>query len=308
MYGGTSTVINDKIYCSGGTAHTNNDIYCYDLTLDQWSTLPPPPIKWFSLGQIKEKLVTVGGQDIASGKGSKKSERNNEGCTYDERQQKWKRTIPPLPTARNSPRVLSLQSALIVAGGYTLSSCCTGVVEIFKHETSHSQWYIADPLPADATAISIVAIGETCYVLGALECPSYLNQAYFASINDLLHNAVPANQISTNSHGSDTNRQSVWNALPNTPTYRPAAAVLAGNLLAIGGNETSDWGSADNKEVYIYSPSTNSWIYISDLPAPRSRAVVAPLSSTEPEVLVIGGRSGGSKVNSVYKGTLCLKV
>jgi N-acetylneuraminic acid mutarotase len=78
--------------------------------------------------------------------------------------------------------------------------------------------------------------------------------------------------------------------------------VLAGNLLAIGGFETSE--GADMKEVYMYSPSTNSWIYISDLPAPRSRTAVAVLSSTE--VLVIGGWDGGDRVNTVYKGTLHL--
>ena len=53
----------------------------------------------------------------------------------------------------------------------------------------------------------------------------------------------------------------------------------------------------------MYSPSTNSWIYISDLPAPRSYTAVAVLSSTE--VLVIGGWDDG-RVNTVYKGTLTL--
>ena len=53
----------------------------------------------------------------------------------------------------------------------------------------------------------------------------------------------------------------------------------------------------------MYSPSTNSWIYISDLPAPRSSTAVAVLSSTE--LLVIGGYDGG-RVNTVYKGTLTL--
>ena len=90
--------------------------------------------------------------------------------------------------------------------------------------------------------------------------------------------------------------------LLNTPTYGPAAAVLAGNLIAIGGGKTSE-GGADMKEVYMYSPSTNSWIYISDLPAPRSCTAAAVLSSRE--VLVIGGRNGG-RVNTVYKGTLAL--
>ena len=118
------------------------------------------------------------------------------------------------------------------------------------------------------------------------------------------YNAVSANQTTLNG-SSDT--QSAWKTLPNTPTYEPAAAMLAGNLLAIGGNETSD-GGTDRKEVYMYSPSTNTWIYISDLPAPRSDTSVAILSSTE--IFVIGGLSmcNGVCVNTVYKGTLHLKL
>ena len=53
----------------------------------------------------------------------------------------------------------------------------------------------------------------------------------------------------------------------------------------------------------VYSPSANSWIYISDLPAPRSLSGVAILSSTE--ILVIGGWCGG-RINTVHKGTLVL--
>ena len=81
--------------------------------------------------------------------------------------------------------------------------------------------------------------------------------------------------------------------------------MLAGKLLAIGGKETAK-GGADMKEVYMYSPSTNSWIYFSDLPEPRSSAAVAVLSSTE--ILVIGGwswnSSGRYRVNTVYKGKI----
>ena len=203
-------------------------------------------------------------------------------------------------TARWSPGVLSLQSALVVAGGVT-SSPYTAAVEIFKRDTS--QWHRADPLPTACCNISPVAIGNTCYALGGFN-RAQLNQALYVSVDDLLGNAVPANQT-THSGSSDT--QSAWKTLPNTPTSEPAAAVLAGNLLAIGGEEISSasrLGGAYMKEVYMYSPSTNSWIYISDLPAPRSHTAVAALSSTE--VLVIGGWDGGGRVNTVYKGTLTL--
>ena len=217
---------------------------------------------------------------------------------YDEQSQilKWKQTIPPMPTARHSPDVLSLQSVLVVTGGCTVSTF-SNAVEIFKSDTS--QWYRTDPLPTACGDVSLVAIGNTCYALRGWN-GSQLNQALYASVIDLLLNAVPANQI-TDSGSSDT--QSAWKTLPNTPTYQPATAVLAGNLLAIGGEKISAGGSA-KKEVYVYSPSTNSWVYISDIPTPRSNTVAAVLSSTE--VLVIGGRDRGRRVNTVYKGTLTL--
>ena len=79
--------------------------------------------------------------------------------------------------------------------------------------------------------------------------------------------------------------------------------MLAGNLLAVGGEEISKGGD-DIKEMCMYSPSTNSWLYTSDLPAPRSAdTTVAILSSTE--ILVIGCWNGGAVDSAtVYNGTL----
>ena len=198
-----------------------------------------------------------------------------------------------MPTARYSPGILSLQSALVVAGGYTSSPRYTAAVEILKPDIS--QWYRTDSLPTVCRNISLAAIGNTCYALGGYNGSTPLNQALYASVDDLLGNAVPANRTI---HGGSSGTQSAWKTLPNTPTYQPTAAVLAGNLLGIGGYE----GGATKKEVYLYSPS-NTWIYISDLPAPQYGTAVAALSSTE--ILVIGGWDGDC-VNTVYKGTLTL--
>ena len=261
-------------------------IYCYDPSQDKWTTLPPLPIGGFGLGQVNGTLVAVGGKKSGG-------QTSSEVYTYDERSQKWKQTIPPMPTARRYPGVLSLQSALIVAGGVRL--LFISAVEVFRLDTS--QWYRTDPLLTAYRNMSLVAIGNTCYALGGYN-GSHLNQALYASVDDLLRNAVPANQT-THSGSSDT--QSAWKTLPNTPAYGPAAAVLAGKLLAIGGKEVSK-GGADKKEVYMYSPSTNSWIYISDLPAPRSFTAVAVLSSAR--VLVIGGWNEREGVNTVYQCTL----
>ena len=270
-------------------------VYCYDPSQDKWTTLPLLPVKRFGLGQVNGKLVAVGGMK----KSGCSITNTDEVHTYDEQSKKWKQTFPPKPIATYYPGVLSLQSALVVAGGFTTSSSYIAAVEIFKPDTS--QWYRTDPLPTPCRDISLVAIRNTCYALGGFLGGSYLNQALQASVRDLLGNAIPAKQLQTTSllRRDSTTTRSAWKTLPNTPTYQPAAAVLASNLLAIGGKETTE-GGAVKKEVCTYSPSTNSWIHISDLPAPLSLTTVAVLSSTE--ILVIGGWSSRGKVNTVYKG------
>ena len=299
MSSAKTTVIEGKVYCGGGLTDAFNGadqyiVYCYDPSQDNWTTLPPLPVRWFGLGQVNGKLVAVGGRKKSNVRTT------NEVYTYYERSRKWKQKIPPMPTARHSPGVLSLQSALVVAGGSTREY--TDAVEIFKAETS--QWYRTDRLPTPCFDISPVVIGNKCYALGGYSRPSYLNQALYASINNLVQNSVPASQTT---HSGSSDSFSAWKTLANTPTYWPAAAVLAGNLLAIGGDETSSSeGGSEKKEVYMFSSSTDSWIYISDLPEPRSGTTVAVLSSTE--ILVIGGRYDMNRVSTTYKGTLQLKL
>ena len=293
---GVTIIINDKVYF-GGVTYSDDDyiVYCYDPSQDKWTTLSPLPVRRFGLGQVNGKLVAVGGE-----KKIDNQETNKVHTYYDDRSRKWKQIIPPMPTARWSPGVLSLQSALVVAGGRTTTYACASAVEIFKPDTS--QWQRTDPLPTAYRSISLVDIGNTCYALGGF-VGSHLNQVFYASVDDLLGNAVPINQT-THSGSSDT--QSAWKTLPNTPTYGPTATVLAGKLLAVGGRETSGLAGEAKKEIYMYSLSTNSWIYISDLPAPRSRTTAVVLSSTE--ILVIGGWDDGhDMVHTVYKGTLHLQ-
>ena len=283
------------MYCGGGVYYSDDgeyNVYCYDLLQDYWTTLPPLPVRWFGLGQLNGKLVAVGGR--------KKSDVDitNEVYTYDERSKKWKQTIPPMPTTRDSLSVLSLQSALVVVGGRSRGSVYTDAVEIFKADTS--QWYRTDPLPTTCSDISLTVISGTCYALGGYN-DSYLNQVLYTSVDDLLRNAVPAKQTA---HSGSSDTQSAWKTLPDTPTYRPAAAMLAGNLVAIGGKKRSE-GGANMKEVYMYSLSTNSWVYISDLLAPQALTAAAVLSSAE--ILVMGGWCG-SRMKSVYKGSLQIKL
>ncbi len=301
MHRGKVSIINRKVYCGGGKTDDTNDmytVYCYKPSRDNWSSLPPLPVRLFGLGEVGGKLVAVGG------KWRSDDEIANMVYTFDECSLQWKQTVPPMPTARWLPGILSHKSALIVAGGFVPPESTTNIVETFQPDTS--QWYKTEPLPIPYIHcdISLTSSGDLCYVLGGSTAKSCINQAYCASIDNLLCCAVPAagnNPMSSNC--SDIH--SVWKTLPNTPTYGPTSAILAGGILAIGGNNTFK-GETNRKEVYMHSSSTNSWIYISDLPAPRSCIAVGVLSPAE--ILVIGGRGESDFVNTVFKGTLCLKL
>ena len=287
-------VIDNNVYFRGmcpQEADDDNILLCYDHKRDWWSALPPLPVKWFGLGKVHGRLVAVGGL-------KKDEEATNNVYTLNF-VQKWKTTLPPMPTARSLPGVLSLQEMLIVAGGYS-SDGDHSTVEIFNYNSL--QWYTTNPMPVASREVSLVAIDDVCYAVGGYKFPFRLNQALSTSVDDLLHNAVPANQ--TTHSGRSADAQSAWKTLPNTPTYRPAAIALAGSLVVVGGGESSI-AEGDKKEVYMYSPSTASWVYISDLPKPRSRTTAIELSSTE--ILVIGGVQDGKQFNDVYKGTLQIK-
>ena len=310
---GKTTVIDGKVYCGGGGAVGVWDpfnVYCYDPSQDNWSTLPPLPVIFFGLGRINGQLVAIGGMEMRADE-SRTTLRGgrrirNTIRKYDEELRRWEVFEPPLPTARHSPGVLSLEQGILVAGGCTTSEDFTNTVEVFLFETM--QWYRVMPLPIDCCDVSLTAINSDCYVLGGYKDPQHLNQALHASIDDVLRNAVPTSEPHSDIHSTtshDNTQVSPWKMLPHTPVYRPAGAVLAGNLFAIGGVETST-GGAGKKEVYAFSPSTESWIYVSDLPTSLSQVSVNSLSSTE--TVVIGGMDSSGSIDTTYKGTITLKL
>ena len=189
--------------------------------------------------------------------------------------------------ARSFPAVSSLSKLLIVVGGNTEGRYSTNTVEIFQQETS--QWHQAAPLPKACCNLSLINSGDTLYALGGYDQPSLLNQVLYTSIGDLLEVQDPT--------------KPVWRTLQTSPSYQPPAAMLFGNLLAVGGWTTSG-GKVALKNIYMYSSTTDSWVYFSDLPEPCAWTTCAVLSATE--VLVIGGRNE-ENVRAVYKGTLTVK-
>ena len=292
MYAAKTIIIRDRVYCGGGYTDDDDDyrVFCYSPSEDTWNTLPACDVRWFGLGQVRGKLVTVGGRKKSGGKVT------NEVYEFDEVTHSWKQSIPRMPTARDSPAVLSHHSTLTVAGGYT-GHGRTAVVEVFSKETS--QWHTTEPLPFRWWNPSPLLINNRWYLLGgAAEGEDFSNRAVCAHVDLLLQKALPRDQASTD---RDSTNNSAWEVLPNTPHYAPATATFGASLLAVGGTTTNEYPENPQTAVHVYSPCTNAWIHISDLPSPRMWTATAMLSPTE--LLVICGWNNGRQ-NSVYKGLL----
>ena len=57
-------------------------VYCYDQVLDEWTPLASLPVRWFGLGQVKDKQVAIGRKRRCDGKAT------NQGYTFDDKSQK----------------------------------------------------------------------------------------------------------------------------------------------------------------------------------------------------------------------------
>ena len=297
MTSAQTVVIRDMIYCGSGGAAADDDeyrVFCYSPSENTWKTLPDCNVCGFGLGQVRGKLTTVGGI-------KKSKEVTNRVCEFDEMTQSWKQSIPPMPTARYSPAVLNHHSTMAVAGGHT-GYGRTSIVEVFREETS--QWHVTEPLPFPWWKPSSLLINNRWYLLGgAAEGEDFSNRAVYAHIDLLLQKAFRRDQEFTDRNSAI---KSAWEVLPNTPYYRSAAATFGTSLLAVGGTTSHKWSLNMHGviAVHVYSPCTNAWIHISDLPVPRMDTTTAMLSPTE--LLVIGGRNV-DRQNLVFKGLLRLE-
>ena len=293
---GRSTTINGRVYFVNGArpqlqVEEETPVYCYDLLQNKWSILPPLNIRRFSPGHIDNKLVTLGGIKSPPSK-----ERVNEMYTFVETTGKWKKVHSPMPTARSSPIVFSLDNALIVAGGYSYKDervVTESVVEVFK--VKESQWYRADKLPSlQHVHMFGTVLNNELYLIGGLRVGATYSKVLSTSVTDLINNAVPSNRKVD--HGDVDIPPTNWRTLPDIQSNKSAVTSIGGLLITLGGEENT---------IHMYSPSIDSWIHIGSLPELRLLTTISVLSPME--ILMIGGSDGSKNTNTVYKGTLQLR-
>ena len=274
-----SIVIGGAVFVATYNSH---DVLRYETRNDQWSVLPSCPVRYFGLGQLSGKLVTVGGWDG-------RFAIVNHVYTYVQETQQWEKSIPPMPTPREWPTVITYNSSIAVCGGQGGER----VVEVFNSEAA--QWHTAAPLPVACEYMQLTIINDTCY----------LGSEGFSSTRSIMCASLPSLFQSSSPHEQQTSaqQQSVWTVLPDTPLYDSALANMGGTLLALGGGESAS--SLPSDAIHAYSASTKAWVKIASLPQACSRATAELLPSGE-VMLIEGYDSDGNRSEAVYIGTLDL--
>ena len=272
-----SIVIGGAVFVAERNSH---DVLRYETRSDQWSVLPSCPVEGFGLGQLSGKLVTVGGLDG-------RLAYVNHVYTYVQETQQWEKSIPPMPTRRQLPTVITYNSSIAVCGGYG----GVRVVEVFNSEAA--KWHTAAPLPVACAYMQLTIINDT-YYLGGGRAPSSSRSIMYASLPSLFQSSSPHEQQTS------AQQQSVWTVFPDMPLYCSELANMGGTLLALGGCESAS--SPPSDAIHAYSASTKAWVKIASLPQACSSATAELLPSGE--VMLIGGvDSKGISLKAVYIGT-----
>ena len=263
-------------------------IHQYSTNDNEWSTLPRAMVAAFGLGQLSGKLITVGGVDKGQSVGNV--------YQFNEESQQWEESpIPPMPTPRHRPCVITHQSNVAACGGAISKRALSAAVEVFMN--SSSQWHRAAPLPMPYLVTQRTVIQDTYYLGAMVPEKKFFQKHVFSASLPQLFQTLPCDQ--------QPSALQNWTSLPDMPYLGGALANMGGTLLAIGGADEETEMEEDRKEettaVHAYCPSTSSWVQVGTTPLPCSLSTAQLLPSGQ--LILIGGFES----KKVHIGTLKLQ-
>ena len=275
-------MIRGIVYIGGGIKNitvVDNDylIQQYSPTDDRWCTLPPAPVHYFGMGELNGQLVLVGGR-------TRQRDVTGKVHTLNSSTQKWVESIAPMPTARDCTAVLSQPSCLTVVGGEDKHGKNLSDVEIFMSHTF--QWHmITSPAPSLLYYKTTTVIDNKCFI------------AEYDSTK--VYQLCVSLQLTTTDSSNTPQVITEWTNLCDLPHSGCGLGSINGYLLAVGGG---GWGNPITT-ILGFSPITNTWKTVGELPEPKYYCTTVLLSTGE--LLVMGGRDGPlSYINKVWRAAI----
>ena len=266
MYRGSAVTDQNVAYF---TPIGSKEVYHYTISTDEWLSLPPCPHSYSALVIIDNELTAVGGY----------SGGNHTNKLFILRQGKWVEEYPPMGRGRSRAACVGISNVhhmnVVVIGGCGEGGETTAVELLNTHSR---RWSTITSLPKPLTLPSAVVCGDLLYVIGGNCVYSYLLSA------------LP------DSTRPDKSLQSpVWKQLPDLPLHDSTPAILAGQLVCVGGRRGGEYESP--KDDSIHQLVDGQWEKIGTISSAREDCLV--VTPSPDRMLVVGGDNGLSYSDSV---------
>ena len=295
MVFGQAVTVGESVYFGSGTStlgEAGNDcphkIFKYSSMFDCWQPLTDCPVVAFGMGCYLGQLALVGGA-YESDNTTANSSFSTTGDVHllDEAKQEWKKPLPAMMQPRLLPTIAAHRRGLLALGGIVLNSThdyCLSSVEAYDEESG--QWYRAEPLPLACIGMTSALVGDAFYLMGGYTDTEFDHptvQVFSASLPDLVQDAIDRHGLLNGT--MDEHTAHIWRSCLDAPRYAATAANLGNSLLALGGSDERLVHKSG--ALHIFSPLTNAWIRIEDIPVNCFACAAAKLPGGE--ILIIGG-------------------
>ena len=187
---------------------------------------------------------------------------------FDADVNKWKKTLPPMPTKRCAPCATTLRNHLVVAGGiHEDGKSYLSAVEVL--DTEKQQWSRACSLPKPTTFMSMTLCEFTdrIYLLGGLTKQGSIRSVFSCTFTDLLDSASPSDGDETTRDAKSEPDSRVWEDIAQTPYHRMGCIAISGRLVVASG---LDEGDQTTRPVYVLDPISRKWETVGEMAAARS--------------------------------------
>ena len=251
------------------TSIGSKKVYRYTISTDEWLSLPPCPHSSSALVIIDNELTAVVG---CSG-----GNHTNKLLTL--RQGRWVEEYPPMVRGRSRAACVGISNVhhmnVIVIGGYGEGDWSTAVELLNTHSR---RWSTLTSLPKPLPYPSAVVCGDLLYVIGGNCVYSYLLSA-------LLDSTRPDKSL----------QSPIWKPLPDLPLHYSTPAILAGQLVCVGGRRGEQFRSP--RDDSIHQLVDGQWEKIGNISSAKDCCLV--VTPSPDKMLVVGGFTGFSLSDSV---------
>ena len=265
--GNTAVWLNGMVYMGGGfeiEAQGSYIIHCYDSVKNLWISAINAPYCFFAMTTLKDRLVTVGGQDASY-------KRTNQILTMEAGQlSNYTKMITPISSAM----AVGHQALLIITGGWDDEDKILSSTEVF--DSNSGQWYTCNDLPQPSHSANLVVADNILYLLGGFGDDHKPSSAVFTASLDAL-----------------SKHKLKWNTHKDTPWCHSTPISINGTrLLIVGGRKNTGYNSYSatrSLDIYKLSKGNHNWKVIGHIPSARSSP--AAVSMGDNKIIVIGGRN-----------------